>query len=75
MEILDSYFYYANFVLGGETSDKISLTSNLIGWIFDAAEPLGPVVSEVGEVVSLCGVALSTAQICHAIYQMIAMRL
>ena len=40
MELLDTCFYYPNLALGGQTSDKIPLTADVMGWIFDTAEPL-----------------------------------
>jgi hypothetical protein len=69
MELLDTCFYYPNLALGGETSDKIPLTANLMDWLFDVAEPLGPMMKQIGEVSTACGVAFSGAQVCYAIYQ------
>lgn len=69
MELLDTCFYYPNVVLGGETSDKIPLGVNLAGWIFDAAEPLGPMMKKAGDISTGCGVAFSAAQVCYAIYK------
>ena len=69
MELLDTCFYYPNLALGGQTSDKIPLTADILNWIFDAAEPLGPTMKKVAEVSNACGVAFSAAQVCYAIYQ------